>query len=525
MNDVKIDAALLYCRVSTKKQEIEGTGKLSQEHRCRQYAASLGVPVEEVFGDTKTAGGDFMERPGMVGVLKHLKANRRKRYIVIFDDLKRFSRDTEFHLRLRRALDEYQAIPYCLNFRFDNTAEGRFHEIIVVAGGELERRQLGRQAVQKMTARVEQGYFVTKSPMGYRYQRTKSEGALLVRNEPFASIVKEALEGFASRRFESLAEVQRFLESFPEWPRQKSGKRAGGTNENIVAAMMRHPVYAGFVSAPYWGVSMRQGRHEPLIDVETHERVLARFNGGKRAEIRKDLSKDFPLRGCVNCACGVPLTASWSKGRNARYPYYLCYNRACESYGKAIRRDKIEGDFEGLLKALTPNDQLVRIAADMFARAWEARRQNASARLDGLRAQLKDTERQIETLLDRVVEAKSQLVAHALEERVEKLTKEKAVLTEKIARGAQPIRSFEQSLRTAITFLANPWKLWNSERIEYKRAVLKLAFNTNLQYVRNQGFRTAELSLPFMALADFSGLGKVMVGATGIEPVTPTMST
>ena len=215
----QIDAALIYCRVSSPKQEIEGSGKLSQEHRCRQYAASLGLPFEEVFGDTKTAGGDFMKRPGMVGMVEYLRAHRSKRYIVIYDDLKRFARDIEFHWTLRRSLTKYKAIPYCLNFRFADTAEGRFFATIVAAGGELERHQLGRQAVQKMTARVEQGYCVTRAPMGYRYERTRNQGALLVPKEPFASILREALEGFASGRFESRAEVQRFLESCPEWPR------------------------------------------------------------------------------------------------------------------------------------------------------------------------------------------------------------------------------------------------------------------------------------------------------------------
>ena len=516
-----VTLALLYYRVSTKKQDVEGSGKLGQEHRCRQYAASLGVPVEAVFGDTKTAGGDVMQRPGMVAVLKHLKANRRKRYIVIFDDLKRFSADTEFHLRLRRALDRYDAIPYCLNFQFNNTAEGRFHEIIVVAGSELERIQGGRQAVQKMTARVEQGYFVTKPPIGYLYQRTRNQGARLVRNEPIASIAKEALEGFASPRFESLAEVQRFLETFPEWPPQETGKRKGLMNETIVTAMLRNAGYAGLVSEPCWGVSVRQGRHEALISVDTHNRILARLEGDKRAPARKDLNRDFPLRGFVNCTCGALLTASWPRGRDGHYAYYFCFKRGCDHYGKSIKRVKIEGEFDALLTSLTPSAPLVRLASNMFERAWEMRRQTAEGRIEALRTQLRETERQIETLLDRMVEAKLQVVADALEARIEQLTKDKLVLAEKLSRLAQPIRSFDDSLRTALIFLTEPWKLWNSERIEHKRAALKLAFTRKRQYARNQGFRTADLALPFMALAYFSAGGKRMVGDAGIEPATP----
>lgn len=521
MNANNIDAALIYCRVSSKKQEVEGSGKLSQEHRCRQYAASLGLPVEKVFGDTKTAGGDFMERPGMVAMIDYLRTHPRKRYIVIFDDLKRFARDTEFHLSLRRTLTKYKAIPYCLNFKFEDTAEGRFFETIVAAGGELERHQLGRQAVQKMTARVEQGYYVTRVPMGYRYERTKTEGALLVPNEPFASILREALEGYASGRFESRAEVQRFLESYPEWPRAKAGKRKGSINENYVTAMLRHPVYAGLVSAPYWGVSTRKGKHAGLISVETHQRIIDRLDAGKRGPARKDLSSDFPLRGFVKCTCGTPLTASWPRGRNGHYAYYFCFNTSCESYGKSIKRDKIEGEFKTLLETLTPSPALVSIATDMFARGWEARRKTVAGRLDGLRIQLRDVERQIEVLIDRVVEAKSQIVADALEDRIEKLNREKLVLSEKIGRGVAPPRGYDQSLRTALTFLANPCKLWDLDRIEYKRAVLKLAFAGDLQYGRNEGFRTPNLSIPFKALSDFSAARKGMVGDAGIEPATP----
>ena len=39
--------------------------------------------------------------------------------------------------------------------------------------------------------------------------------------------------------------------------------------------------------------------------------------------------------------------------------------------------------------------------------------------------------------------------------------------------------------------------LWASERLEHKEAVLKLAFADRLTYVRNEGFRTPDLALPF----------------------------
>jgi len=66
--------ALLYCRVSSQKQEDVGDGLGSQEHRCREYADARHYIIEEVFTDVKTAAGDFFDRKGMKALLQYLKA-------------------------------------------------------------------------------------------------------------------------------------------------------------------------------------------------------------------------------------------------------------------------------------------------------------------------------------------------------------------------------------------------------------------------------------------------------------------
>jgi site-specific DNA recombinase len=80
----------------------------------------------------------------------------------------------------------------------------------------------------------------------------------------------------------------------------------------------------------------------------------------------------------------------------------------------------------------------------------------------------------------------------------------------------KPIAPFEQIYRTAFEFLANPSKLWASERYEDKQAVLKLVFAERLPYIRNEGYRTAKTSLPFKALGDFH-LGKFEMVPRGGE--------
>ena len=221
---MKPPRALIYIRVSSRNQEQDGHGLESQETRCRQHAAAKGYKVEAVFPDTITGGIDFMKRPGMVALLSFIDAQPDERFVVIFDDLKRFARDTRFHLDLHEAFRSRGAHIECLNFNFDESPEGEFIETIMAAQGALERKRNGRQVAQKMKARMQNDYWIHNPPIGYRYVKVKGRGRMLIANPPFDGIVREALEGYASGRFQSQSEVKRFFESFPDFPRNKRGE-------------------------------------------------------------------------------------------------------------------------------------------------------------------------------------------------------------------------------------------------------------------------------------------------------------
>lgn len=510
--------AIIYCRVSDKKQKHDGDGLHSQEHRCREYAASRGYEVEAVFHDDVSGGGDFMNRPGMVAMLRFLETQAHDGYVVVFDDLKRFARDTIFHLKLRQELAAYRATVECLNFKFEDTPEGQFVETVIAAQGQLERLQNRRQTLQKMKARLERGYYVFAAPVGYRYEKVEGHGRMLVRDEPLASIVQEALESYASGRFQLQAEVKRFLASHPEYPRDRGGE----VRAQRVTDLLKRPVYAGYVESPDWGVTLRKGHHEPLISFQTYRAIQDRLLGKAKAPARKNLNADFPLRGAVVCGhCGTPLTACWTTGKYLRYPYYLCPKRGCESYGKSIRRATIEGEFETLLHQLRPAPALFRVARAMFEDLWNQRLATAETSRSGLETELAKIERDVEQFLDRIAQAQLPSVITAYENRIRRLEERKIEIGERITNCGRPLRSFDEALRTSLDFLANPCNLWASERLEHKKAVLKLAFADRLAYVRDEGFRTPDLALPFKVLAEIGCPGSKLARREGFEPPTP----
>jgi len=515
-HESKVTSALVYCRVSSTRQKNEGSGLDSQEHRCRTYAAAQGYVVEAVFPDDVSGGGDFMKRPGMVKLLNFLDAHRANEYVVIFDDLKRFARDTVFHIKLRHELAARNVRVECLSFKFDDTPEGQFTETIFAAHGELERQQNRRQVIQKMQARIEGGYYVFCAPVGYRYAPSKEHRKILVRDEPAASIIQEALEGYASGRFASQIEVKRFIESKPEMVR---GRANGELRQTFVTEILTRPTYAGYVEARRWNISLRKGHHEPLISLKTHTRIQELLAGRARAPNRQDINVDFPLRGFVLCDdCGRPMTACWSKGRRKHYAYYLCDTRNCPSKRKSIPQAKIEVGAEDILKALQPSHGLVAVARAMLKDIWQMRLAQAQESKKVLGTQIREITAQIEALLDRIVETPSASVVGAYEKRIEKLERDKLLRAEEAARITPQQTRPDEIIEHALTFLANPWNLYENGSFSLRRTVLKLAFAEPLRYNRFEGYRTAETAFPFRLLGDLKNEKCGLVRPQGLEP-------
>lgn len=130
-------------------------------------------------------------------------------------------------------------------------------------------------------------------------------------------------------------------------------------------------------------------------------------------------------------------------------------------------------------------------------------------------------ERQIDAMLDKIVGANAPSVITALESRVTALESKKRLLVEKQRDAQAPRRTMEQSLEHALTFLSNPWKLWQTGELEVKRTVLKLAFSAPILFSRNIGARAPKTTIPFSILAEISNAKTAMVRAAGLEPARP----
>lgn len=428
---------VIYARVSSAKQTTDGSGLSSQERTCRDYAERKGYEVVEVFNDV--ISGKLEDRPGMNALLAFLRKETSSDYVVVVDDFSRLARDVNTHGSLRDKITAAKANIESPNQRIGEDASGRFVETIWAAIAEHQRNANAEQSKRRSLARLKNGYWIHRAPYGYRYEKTRQDGKLLVPDEPLASIVKEALEGFASGRYQSQAEVRRFFESKPEFPKTYRGTEV---HFDKVKSILTNPLYAGYIEHKKSGIPLMQARHEGLISFSTHQIILDRLAERNIAPARKDISDDFPLRGFLTCeCCGHRLTSCWSTSRSGRkYPYYLCGYRGCEEKGKSIPRDLLETDFSEGLKKLVPARTTFEHAERLFKEAWAERSRSSAAESQRLKSKVRQIERDVDSLVKRLIDTQNKRTISAYENRIADLETEKLMLAEEAEKIAGPER-------------------------------------------------------------------------------------
>ncbi len=449
----------------------------------------------------------------MSELLAYMDSKPFNSYMVIFDDLKRLARDTEQYIKLKRALELRRAKVECPNFVFTDSPEGQYVETIMAATAQLEREQNRRQVMQKMKARLELGYWCFPDvPEGYKFTKDPVHGKLPILVLEKASIVKEALEGFATGRFIEQEDVRRFLQ-------EKNILNGKPVYLEYVKRMLTRVFYAGYVEYAPWEVARRQSKHEPLIDLVTFEKIQTKLRSKTTTHTKKVINEDFPLRGFVLCGdCKQPVTASWSKGRNGKFPYYRCKTKGCSERNKSIRKKTIEEEFSDIIGKIKPSEEVLNLTKEIVGDVWRKRESDLVIGKYRSETEIENLVKEKDRFLELLSRATDNNVISAYEEKVAKISEKVLVLKDSLMSYDKHKPNIETALDIVFDFLKNPLKQWEKENIHTKRLVLKLVFEKNLEYNKNSGFETAILSLPLRVFTLPEAQKSSLVEMRGIEP-------
>jgi site-specific DNA recombinase len=505
---------LIYCRVSSQRQVVEGSGLGSQEQRCREFAKSKGYQVVKVFPDEGISGGLF-ERPAMGELIKYLDDHPFDKFIIVFDDLSRLARGLTVYLKLKMELKSRGAEFECLNFKFEDTPEGEFIENVIASKAQLDREQNRRQVIQKQKARLDAGYWAFNPPPGLVHKRDSVHGKLLFPNEPYATIYKEAIESFRDGLLPTIDDVKTFINH-----KYESLKINKITSFNGARRVLTQILYAGYVEYKPWEVARRKGHYDGFITIETHDKVQEILSGNKRYGIRKDYNPDFPLRQLILCKeCLKPLTASWNKGRNKLYANYTCKTKGCLLRYKSIGADNVKTNFESLLTVSKPKDETIDLANTVLNDVWTQQKASINDVIEVNTRRLAEIDKELETLKTRLAKATDEVLISVYLGEIKKLALEQGGL-KNIKVSEYSDSEFGTAKDLVLKTLKNPMVLWKSDNGEDKRTVFNMYFGKKLIYDKDVGFGTVEFD-PIVGLITNPTTSKnTLVETAGIEPAS-----
>jgi len=521
-NIAPITQALIYCRVSSDRQVVDGHGLNSQELRCINFAKHQGLTVAKVFPDEGISGKLF-DRPAMQELIKYVNDHPKERYAIIFDDVSRFARDVKVHLQLRSEFISKGAKLMCPNFNFEDSPDGEFAEIITAASVQYDRQKNRRQVVQKQAARLEAGYWAFGHKKGYKMIKDPVHGKIGVPDHEGAAL-KEAAEGFASGVFSRKIDAIRFLQDKGVWTKQKAEKYLDKFTQ-----FLRDPYNAGFIEyvhPPIWNITRRPGKHTALISLETFELIQKRLRKTDlNQRVRVDTSPDFPHRGLIICAdCKGHLTACKFKGRNKQvsYPRYICHNATCPSYNKTISAKDIETGFKELLIKGRMKMEIDLLLKKMFDRTWKDEVEKIKETESLLEQQKRALENKLVELTNMVINAKSPAVKSVYEKQVENIAKEIEGLGEKSTIGLDMSIPYQTALDKATLVLKKPDIAWEKLAVHEQHGLFFFLFMEKLPYSIKEGYQTAEIPTAAMLFEDFVASTTSLVEMPGVKPGSKT---
>src|SRR5258707_5649046 len=245
--------ALIYCRVSTKGQEQEGTSLDSQEAACIAHTQAVGYTVGPVVREVHT-GAELWNRPKLARARADLKAGRFQALVCYSTD--RLSRNP-IHLSIVAEECQRAGIALCfVSETFDDSDEAGLIRYIKGYTSKKEREMIRERSLRGKHSLALAGQVHHNGPGKYGWRRNRQQSARVI-EEREAAVIREiftrvGLECWSLHRMAS--ELTRRREPTPR--ASVRGELLGTDGclwrASTVHRVIRDPAYRGETIAWQW---------------------------------------------------------------------------------------------------------------------------------------------------------------------------------------------------------------------------------------------------------------------------------
>lgn len=250
----------IYIRVSTLDQAREGYSLEAQENTLKKWCDERKYIVYDLYADKGISGKDIEHRPDMNRLLTDAK--NEKFDIVLFWALSRFTRSVSDLYFTMEKFQKWNVDMVSYTESFDtSTPMGRAMIGIVGVFAQLERELTSERVSAAMAERASQGKRTCSEILGYDLDGKDSFKI----NEEEAKYVRFCFREYLIRK--NLSEVANEARI-----RGYKGKRGKVPTAYSVQKILTRAQYCGYNT--FCG-EIYKGNYEPIIDVDTYNKVLS----------------------------------------------------------------------------------------------------------------------------------------------------------------------------------------------------------------------------------------------------------
>jgi site-specific DNA recombinase len=320
--------AASYCRVSSvgqvrRAESEEGFSISAQRDACTRTAEELGAEIEhftDIAESARTA-----DRPGLQALLRRLKEKRDLDYVIVHK-IDRLARSRADDVAIVTAIRAAGAQLVSVTENIDDTPTGSLLHGIMASVAEFYSMNLAAEAKKGLHEKARQGGTPGLAPIGYLNVRKRIDGRevrTIEIDSERAPHLQWAFAAYASGAY-TLDTLYAALAERGLRTRETAKRTSKPLNRSRIAKVLGDPYYVGRLT--YGGVQY-EGRHEPMIDKPTFERVQQVLAAHSQAG-EKDRKHRHYLKGSLYCGrCGSRMTYVKARGNGGTYEYFGCIGR------------------------------------------------------------------------------------------------------------------------------------------------------------------------------------------------------
>src|SRR5258708_7175595 len=267
---------VLFCRVSSREQEVDGYSLPAQEKLLKDYAFKLKYNSREVkiFSISESASGR-KQRQIFSEMLEYIQ--KRMVNVIICEKVDRLTRNLKDAVDINDWLNtnperHVHFVKEGVVLDKDSKSNEKFIWNIKVAVAQYYIDNLSEEVKKGQKEKLAQGWLPTTPPVGYKTIGDKGHKIHII-DEEKSPLVKHMFAYYDSGNY-SLRNIA--IKMKQEGLRNRYGKIIVMSR---VHELLQNPFYIG---KNRWNGMLTQGEHEPLIEKEVFDRVQRRIKGKGR---------------------------------------------------------------------------------------------------------------------------------------------------------------------------------------------------------------------------------------------------